>query len=125
LPTGAPGPISFPPKRPSPAAPLSYRTVTDLGGSDYYLSNNANRATIARADAPNNPDTSTWRSATLAEFIAWNAGDFAPNVSAADVHGNNARVLVGRRDYLSPMAARPQALYGGFRERRRAARALL
>ena len=48
------------------------------------------------------PDTSTWRSATLAEFIAWNAGDFAPNVSAADVHGNNARVLVGRRDYLKP-----------------------
>ncbi|EHN66753.1 hypothetical protein [Comamonas testosteroni] len=81
---------------------LSYRTVTDLGGSDYYLSNNANRATIARADAPNNPDTSTWRSATLAEFIAWNAGDFAPNVSAAEVHGNNSRVLVGRRDYLKP-----------------------
>ncbi|MEG0148432.1 MAG: hypothetical protein RR701_03535 [Comamonas sp.] len=81
---------------------LAYRTVTDLGGTEYYLGNNTNRATIPPANDPNNPDSNVWHSASLAEFVAWNAGDFASNVSTAQVHGNNARVLVSRRDYLKP-----------------------
>lgn len=81
---------------------LSLRTVSDLGGAEYYQSNNAGRATIPPANDPDNPNGSVWVPATLTQFISWNAGDFASNKTVADVHGNNARVLVSRRDYTKP-----------------------
>ena len=79
---------------------LAYRNVKDHGETDYY--SRSNLATIPSADQPNNPNAATWRSATLAEFTSWNAGDFAPNVSLSQVNGNNARTLVSRRDYTKP-----------------------
>jgi hypothetical protein len=88
---------------------LAYRNVRDLGGADYYSRNNL--ATIPSAAQPDNPDPSTWHSASLADFVAWNAGDFAPNVSAAQVNGNNSRVLVGRRDYLKPDGSKAYKRY--------------
>ena len=74
---------------------LQTRAVTDLGGTMYYMRNLP--ATIPPADDP--LSRINWRQATLDQFIAWNAGDFSPKVSAADVHGNNSRVLITRRDY--------------------------
>lgn len=76
---------------------LSYRALTEQGGSEYY--DWTNIALIPSTEWPNSPDINTWRQASLSEFIAWNGGDFAPNISASDVHGNNAHVLVSRRDY--------------------------
>lgn len=77
---------------------LSYRTVNELGGAQYYSS--TSKATIPPANDPSS--LVNWRNATLAEFVAWNAGDFASGVSASQVHGNNSRVLVTRRDYKKP-----------------------
>lgn len=90
---------------------LSYRTVTDLGEAQYYSSASNSRATIPQASDPNNPDSNTWHTATLAEFVAWNAGDFSPSVSSAQVNGNNARVLVSRRDYLKPDGSKAYKRY--------------
>ena len=72
---------------------LSLRTVTDLGGAEYY--DRTKPAKIPQAGDPMNPDPSTWSNATLDAFVAWNAGDFD---GATEVHGNNAHVLLNR-DY--------------------------
>ena len=71
---------------------LSYRTVVDLGGTEYY-------DRTRRAQIPDSMDakTATWSNATLAEFVDWNKGDFTG--SANDVHGNNAFTLLNR-DYI-------------------------
>lgn len=73
---------------------LSYRSVVDLGGTEYY--DRTKRARIPQANDPMNPDSSTWRSVPLATFVGWNTGDFASGVT--EVHGNNAFVLLNR-DY--------------------------
>lgn len=79
---------------------LSYRSVNDLGNTEYYTQNNANRATIPPANDPLTLNMNLWRPATLDEFLAWNTGDFTRDI--AEVHGNNSRVLVTRRDYVKP-----------------------
>lgn len=76
---------------------LTYQTSTDLANPEYYDRTKAGRATIALASDPMNPDTTTWRTATLAEFTAWNTGDLIGTVT--EVHGNNSRVLLNR-DYV-------------------------
>ena len=72
---------------------LSRRTVTDLGGAEYY--DRTRPAKIPQANDPMNPDSRTWRNATLDALVAWNEGDFN---GATEVHGNNAFVLLNR-DY--------------------------
>lgn len=76
---------------------LIYQTSTDLANPEYYDRTKAGRATIPLASDPMNPDTTTWRTATLAEFTAWNTGDLVGTVT--EVHGNNSRVLLNR-DYV-------------------------
>lgn len=80
---------------------LSYRTAADLGGGQYYNSADG-QALIPPANNPSTTNISLWVTATLQTFIAWNAGDFASNVTAGQVGGNNSHVLVGRRDYKKP-----------------------
>ena len=70
---------------------LAYHNVIDYS-ADYYSRN----TTISFLD----PATSSWRSASLAEFTSQNAGDFAPNVSLDQLNGNNARALVQGPIYL-------------------------
>lgn len=72
---------------------LSYRTVVDLGGAEYY--NRGTRARIPQENDPMNPNSATWRSVPLDLFVGWNKGDFA---GPTDVHGNNTFVLLNR-DY--------------------------
>lgn len=72
---------------------LSYRSVVDLGGTEYY--NRGTRARIPQQNDPMNPNSSTWRSVPLDLFVGWNKGDFA---GPTDVHGNNTFVLLNR-DY--------------------------
>lgn len=76
---------------------LIYHTSTDLANPEYYDRTNSGRATIPLASDPMNPDTTKWRTATLAEFTAWNTGDLTGTVT--EVNGNNARVLLNR-DYV-------------------------
>ena len=73
---------------------LSVRAVTDyVGGARFYL--RTSEARIPREEDPLNPNTATWRSATLDQFVQWNQGDYAPGVEN-NVHGNNAHVLLNR-----------------------------
>jgi len=81
-------------------AKLRYQTSTDLENPEYYDHTNKGRATIPLASAPTDPDTTTWRTATLAEFIGWNTGDLTGAVAITKVNGNNARVLISARDYV-------------------------
>jgi hypothetical protein len=83
---------------------LRYQTSTDLANPEYYDRTNSGRATIPKNDDPRNPDSSTWRTATMAQFTAWNTGDLTGAVSVTDVNGNNARVLLNR-DYLKSNGA--------------------
>jgi trimeric autotransporter adhesin len=76
---------------------LVYQTSTDLANPEYYDRTNAGRATIPPASDPMSLSMSTWRTATLAEFTAWNTGDLTGAVT--EVHGNNSRVLLNR-DYV-------------------------
>ena len=76
---------------------LIYHTSTDLANPEYYDRTNAGRATIPLASDPMNPNTTNWRTATLAEFTAWNTGDLTGVVT--EVNGNNSRVLLNR-DYV-------------------------
>lgn len=78
---------------------LRYQTSTDLDNPEYYDRTNSGRATIPLASDPMNPNTATWRTATLAEFTGWNTGDLTGAVATTDVNGNNARVLLNR-DYV-------------------------
>ena len=71
---------------------LSLRTMTDLGGAEYY--DRTKQARIPQEATPDDPDYDHWRTATLEEFVAWNTGDFARSISA--VHGNNSFVLLNR-----------------------------
>ncbi|OOG50698.1 hypothetical protein B0E49_18415 [Polaromonas sp. C04] len=81
-------------------AKLRYQTSTDLENPEYYDRTANGRATIPQADDPMNANTATWRDATLAQFIGWNAGDLTGAVPIANVNGNNARVLISARDYV-------------------------
>jgi trimeric autotransporter adhesin len=76
---------------------LIYQTSTDLSNPEYYDRTNAGRATIPPASDPMSLNMTTWRTATLAEFTAWNTGDLTGSVT--EVHGNNSRVILNR-DYL-------------------------
>ena len=51
---------------------------------------------IPQAATPDDPIYANWRTATLDQFVAWNTGDFARDIST--VHGNNSNVLLNR-DY--------------------------
>lgn len=73
---------------------LSYRSVVDLGGAEYY--DRTKRVRIPSANDPLNTDPATWRSVPLDTFVAWNTGDFGRPIG--DVNGNNANVLLNR-DY--------------------------
>ena len=75
---------------------LTYRNVRDMGEADYYSRDN--EALIPYSSQP----SPYWRSASLAEFTAWNAGDFAPGVSTTQLNEKNALILVNSRRYLRP-----------------------
>jgi hypothetical protein len=77
---------------------LRYQTGTDLANPEYYDRTSSGRATIPQINDPLNPDSSTWRTATMAQFTAWNTGDLTAAIPVTDVNGNNARVLLNR-DY--------------------------
>ncbi len=69
---------------------LSYRTVVDLGGAEYY-----DRTRHAQIPNSMNANTAVWSDATLAAFVGWNVGDLT---GPTEVHGNNTFVLLNR-DY--------------------------
>ena len=69
---------------------LAYHNVIDYS-ADYYSRN----TTISFAD----PATSSWRSASLAEFTSQNTGDFAPNVSLSQLNDKNAYAVASGPAY--------------------------
>lgn len=76
-------------------AMLFTRTVDTLEGGDYFTG----RLSLPPADDPMSTDGSRWRSASLDDFLDWNQGDFAADVTLDTVNGNNSYGVVSQRWY--------------------------